>query len=61
MPRIHPTNKKAPKTKKTPKVRLAPTGICPKCRGGNLIPFRRAGDHFARCPRCRREFRRQTL
>ena len=60
MPRIHATNKKAPK-KKAGKVRLAPTGLCPKCRMSNLIPFRRGGDHFARCPRCKRDFRRQVL
>lgn len=60
MPRIHGTNKQEPKRKKN-KARLAPTGPCPKCRVGTLIPFRRAGDHFARCSRCKREFRRQTL
>jgi len=60
MPRIRLTTATPPKTK-AGKVRLAPTGICPKCRMSNLIPFRREGDHFARCPRCKREFRRQIL
>ena len=60
MPIVRTGNKVA-KTKKGAKKRLAPTGTCPKCRRGQLVPFRRGTDHFSRCTVCRTEFRRQTL